>query len=398
MTSGPPWWTLGRDLPVEAVATALRAEIRRSGIAPCPACKSDKRGSDRDGSDRRPPVVLTPNGRGWTCLRCQVSGDALDFAALVLTGAATFTEASRGPMAGELRAWLSDRGWAEPEPRPELRRPAPVVRLPPVVNLPPDVPEARPVGEDVLAEVADLWNRAPRLGTPGADAARAWLTARRTVRPLDWRRVAALDLVRGLPAAPLPRWARFSGRPWSDGWRALVPTWGPSGELAGLRARWTSIEPAPTNGKSAAPALGQGSSSGRIMADPLGVALLTRGPEARPGDVLNTDDPPWSGEVWIAEGEPSFLALATDPDRLDGDVRTFAAFGVVAGAWIPDFAARIPRSARVFVATDGRSGTELDLDGERYAARISETLARAGLPASHIIRVRPGNPEVQHGK
>ena len=393
MTAGPDWWT--RDLPVEAVATALGAELRRAALAPCPACKRDRRGSE---DRRRPPVGLNRNGRGWECHACKAHGDALDFVALVLTGAASFREAIRGPHAGELRAWLSDRGWAEPEPRPELRRPAPVVRLPPVVNLPPDVPEARPVGEDVLAELADLWNRAPRLGTMGADAARAWLDSRRTVRPLDWQRVAALDLVRGLPAAPLPRWARFSGRPWSDGWRALVRTWGPSGELAGLRARWTSIEPAPTNGKAAAPALGLGSSTGRIMADPLGVALLTRGPEARPGDVLNTDDPPWSGEVWIAEGEPSFLALATDPDRLDGDGRTLAAFGVVAGAWIPDFAARIPRSARVFVATDGRSGTELDLDGERYAARISETLARAGLPASHIIRVRPGNPEVQHGK
>lgn len=377
MSSGPPWWTPGRDLPVDVVAVACCATFGgHASIAPCPACKAEKRGRD----DRRGPVKMTPNRRGWACFPCGATGDALDFAALVLTGAA-FTEASRGPLAGELRAWLSDRGWADPEPRPELRRAAPVVKLPPVADLPPDRPVAT-LGADVLADVADLWSRAPRLGTTGADVARAWLTARR----LDWRRVAALDLVRGLPGGALPTWARAAGLPWSDGWRALVPTWGPSGELAGLRARWTSTDAPPKGIKSAAPALGPGSTSGRIMADPLGAALLSQGPGARPGDVLDTDAPPWSGKVWIAEGEPSFLALATAPDRLDTDGRTFAAFGVVAGAWIPDFAARLPLAARVIVATDG------DDAGDRYAERI-----RGTLPRHTVIRVRPGIHEVQHG-
>lgn len=369
MSSGPPWWTPGRDLPVDVVAVACCATFGgHASIAPCPACKAEKRGRD----DRRGPVKMTPNRRGWACFPCGATGDALDFAALVLTGAA-FTEASRGPLAGELRAWLSDRGWADPEPRPELRRAAPVVKLPPVADLPPDRPVAT-LGADVLADVADLWSRAPRLGTTGADVARAWLTARR----LDWRRVAALDLVRGLPGGALPTWARAAGLPWSDGWRALVPTWGPSGELAGLRARWTSTDAPPKGIKSAAPALGSGSTSGRIMADPLGAALLSQGPGARPGDVLDTDGTRWDGRVLVCEGEPDLLRWATDKradrwaeQRAEGTFTgsTWATFGIVAGAWSRDFAARIPDGATVIL----RRHLDDNGAGDRMADRVIET-------------------------
>ena len=370
--TGPPWWTPGRDLPVEAVAVALGATVRRSGIAPCPACKAEHRERHRP---HRPAVGLRPDRRGWHCHKCQAHGDALDFAAAAVTGELHFREAARDPeRAAKLRAWLSDRGWADPEPRPELQRPAPVVKLPPVADLPPDGPEAPPMGEAELAEVADLWSRAPRLGLDGADEARAWLTRRR----LDWRRVAALDLVRGLPGGELPRWARAAGCPWSDGWRALVPTWGPSGELAGLRARWTSTEAPPRAIKGAAPALGLGSTSGRIMADPIGVALLRRGPEARPGDVLDTDGARWDGRVLVCEGEPDLLRWATDKradrwaeQRAEGTFTgsTWATLGIVSGAWSRDFAARIPDGATVII----RRHLDDNGAGDRMADRVIET-------------------------
>ena len=69
----------------------------------------------------------------------------------------------------------------------------------------------------------------------------------------------------------------------------------------------------------------------------------------------------------IAEGEPDFLTWAS---RLSADAEfaPVAVLGIVAGAWTPAIAARIPDGARVVVRTHH------DEAGRKYAAQIHATL------------------------
>jgi hypothetical protein len=72
------------------------------------------------------------------------------------------------------------------------------------------------------------------------------------------------------------------------------------------------------------------------------------------------------GTLWIVEGAPDFLIGATEwGDAADPWP---AILGVVSGSWTPAIAARVPEGATVVVAVDH------DEAGERYAARIAETL------------------------
>jgi len=52
---------------------------RMQSIGPCPSCKTATRGD----ADRRGPIGLTANGRGWKCWSCGVAGDVVDLASFV---------------------------------------------------------------------------------------------------------------------------------------------------------------------------------------------------------------------------------------------------------------------------------------------------------------------------
>lgn len=67
--------TVTGSLTVLAVAPSigLRSGPLRS-LGPCPSCGEARRGT----GDRRGPIGLTPNERGWKCHRCDATGDVID--------------------------------------------------------------------------------------------------------------------------------------------------------------------------------------------------------------------------------------------------------------------------------------------------------------------------------
>lgn len=159
--------------------------------------------------------------------------------------------------------------------------------------------------------------------------------------------IARLDLARALPASGLPTWARFSGRSWPDaGYRLAVPCLDSRGSLRSLRATRTSDSDTP---KRLAP-FGF-TSTGLVFANPAGaVALLN--PEAG----LDADG------FAIVEGEPDFWAASCAWP-------TWAVFGVYAGSWSDEIAARVPDGARVLVLTHD------DGAGEKYARAAVDSLS-----------------------
>ncbi len=198
------------------------------------------------------------------------------------------------------------------------------------------------------AEVLALWGR-----TVAADSdpeTSAWLVS----RGLEPSTVASRNLARALPrGVEVPAWAAC-GRPWNVGpWRLIVPMYGATGNLEGLRARATVDDAKPKS----ASATGA-SSSGLVFADPLGLWLL----QGRA--------PAWWAKPWcvvIAEGEPDFLLWATHYSDAEVE-RAPAVLGVTSGSWSPAIAARIPDGARVTIRTDH------DAAGNKYAEAIANTL------------------------
>lgn len=327
------WVAQVKSLGVAEAARRLGLSLfDRRHLGPCPACSA----TSRSRSDSRPGPLFVVAERGWTCQQCGAKGDAVKLAAWVLLGA---VPGKGDPRWKDLRKLAAERGlcqadWKQPWTPPPPRAAEPRRRIRP-------------------AELADLWDRsAPADEDP--EVAR-WLTR----RGLDPERCAELDLCRALPEEHLPRWAIFRGAPWSLGWRCLVRAWGPSGELASIRARWVKDDAPPDGGeKTGAAAGGPGSAGGAVLACAVGRQVLARGraPSWWPADA------PLG--VVITEGEPDWLTWAA---RVAGEGAP-AVLGLFSGAWSSELAERIPDGAEVSVRT------HRDDAGNRYAKPVIRSL------------------------
>lgn len=363
----------GVTVATAAARLGLRAGARGSW-GPCPCCGADRRGSE----DRRAPLGVSRDGRGWRCHRC---GQAGDVAALVLA-LATGGGASGADGWGRARALAEGVGLLAPAGavvspvRVVVPRVLEAPPAPPAVAAPRDVALAWSVSGPVHhdPEVA-AWLRSRALDPDAVallDVARAYPDPERRAELL---RLAALPPARattedGLARlAGVPRWAACGARPWSDGWRLVLPTCGPDGAMVGLRARW--VRPDPPRAKEIG---GTGVAAGpAVYADPVGRWLLARGPEAEAGELaggiaVNPWRWRWSGAVVVCEGGPDFLTLATGPARAEVGKATAALLGVWSGGWSPAVGGRLPPGCTVRLATDP------DAAGRAYAAKIRETL------------------------
>lgn len=393
----------------------------RSGWTPCPLCGAERRGRE----DRRGPVALFPGraGERWACHACNRGGDAVDLAAALRWGeipprtdrdrwAELFTELRGGPS-------LSPRvtpGARERSPAGSGGGVSPKTRA-----LPPEPEGPQP------ADLAAFWRACrPLTAVRSSDPARAWLTS---WRGLDAADLAALDLVRLVPAEPPPGgWPRWIPRlgldlgRWLDVYRLVVPMWNARGLVRSLRfravdrvleglpepgpggelTRWRAVE-VPGNRKALAPVGGR--LRGLVLADPLGLALLRRRPEDD-GPVV-ADGVSWDGRIVVTEGEPDAWTWASAQRRRawalpapeGAPLTSWAVLGVVAGSFpagdpaAAELAARIPDGARVGIRTHP------DDAGRKYAAAILDSLrerARAGRVTVHTWTPPEGGSDGDH--
>jgi hypothetical protein len=349
MTTGDGWIQRVRGFDVAEVAEILGLTVERGTLRPCPLCVAEARGS----TDKRGPIGIRPDGRGWRCHRCQADGDAVALVAARVLGRVKPEGADDW---AAVRAWCAGAGLCEGR----TAGAAPRVALRPIPAPRPPAPPVRVPSAELLA----LWDGATAPVSTVPEVA-AWIASRK----LDAAEVERRELARAIVAGdPLPAWARFKGRPWTEsGHRLLVGLYDARGALVSVQARSILADvpkgekagnPAPVLDEAATRAAGvqvwtRFELGGAVMADARGLALL-RGSFPVPR------------KVYIAEGVPDFLTAATarrDPANAP------AVLGIVAGAWRPELAARIPQGARVVVATHN------DPTGDVFAARIAATLA-----------------------
>lgn len=203
----------------------------------------------------------------------------------------------------------------------------------------PRVPPPEPVEEREYPPadtVAALWEAAGRVDED-RDASRYLVS-----RCIDPAEVAARGLAKVI-APPLPKWARFGGRPWTEtGHRVVVRAFDAAGAVRSVRAIRVTDGDTP---KRLPPA-------GHKAA---GLALLNRAAHA----MVTGRYCPLT--VVVVEGEPDHLSRSTVSDD--------AVIGIGSGAWTDALARKIPSGVDVVIRTHN------DDAGDKYADRVVDSLA-----------------------
>lgn len=292
-------------------------------LSPCPGCGAEQRGS----ADKRGPIGLRRDHKGWVCHRCKASGDALSLAALRVTGN-THPTKERWQ---EVRSALLGEG-----PLPSFQAPPP-----------------RPPRRPDLNEVFSLWRRSSSvLESPELSS----LLKSRYIYPEN---VSERNLCRVVPSSGLPIWASANRQNWyQSGHRALFPLFDHFGQLQSLHARRLAQDAPKPKGLSP---LGY-EVAGLVLADANARALL----QGRAS---------WITRLLIVEGAPDFLCAGT----YFGEESDTAVIGIIAGSWTEAFSQRLPPQLAVTIATHS------DQAGEHYAQKIKATLA----PGTRVTRWRP---------
>jgi hypothetical protein len=320
------WFSEVKDAGVVTTAKRLGLTVIErpapGSLSPCPNCGAERRSS----SDRRGPIGLRRDGKGWVCHRCKTSGDALTLAALSLTG-------SSRPH--------KDR-WREVKERLLGNGPLPVFVAPSrVPNRPP------------RHELLKLWPRA----TPACDDPQ--LSKLLNERGLDPEVLIERDLCRAVPSGPLPSWAAQGYKPWSlSGHRCLFGLYDHQGQLQSVHARRIADGAERPKGLSL------------LGYEIRGLCFMERGAQ-----LFFQGKAPWVKTLLIVEGAPDFLSSSSYFGDANEDT---IVIGVLPGSWTPAFSNALSPAMHIIVATHE------DQAGERYAKTIEQTLT----PGTQITRWR----------
>jgi len=341
------WITTAQEhLAMTHAARQLGYTARGNTITGCPACGEKGYGSSK--IRRRPGQA-----EKWSCYRCGVGGDVVDFAAWHQLGRKAKGRGDHQQLQSLFAGMVPGIDYPEDVPAAKRRPP----RRPP-----PRPPEAPEVGQrPPSAELLSLWAASASIveDAPVADYLRA--------RRMDPDALAALDLARALPVTyDWPAWWPHPKRAGFKDQRLAVQLYESNGTLATIQAR--SIDPScPKKDRQKWPKAGPGSASGVFFADVLGLQLL-RG-------ALESDD---INGVLIVEGLTDFLrvalVVAASGERLAVIAAANGSFEVLAE--IP-----MPPGVPIYACPDEG---DVKNAGERYAQLIGRAFG-----GDRVYRVHP---------
>ena len=299
--TGENWIGGAKTRAVADVADTLGLQLLHRRYV-CPVCNAIHKGRG----------TIDYSHTLWNChhVGCDAKGDVLDLVAYAL-----FSSPSKGL---DQSGWAALRDWFGGGAAP--------VRSVPLVDPGPQYPSVDLVGA-AWSECKPICNVYQEGHSSDVEAVQEWMWG----RGIDPWVVAALDMVR---VAPRTKDGLWHGWPWI----AALPVYDATGVIRSFRQRAVI----PCEKKSLAPT--GYSAAGLVLACPMARGLLA----GKRADIAGF---PWSGKVWIMEGEPDFLKMAcTIAAHLRGKEAGPALLGFIgSGGLPPEIAARIPKDATVYL-------------------------------------------------
>jgi hypothetical protein len=322
------WIDHAQNAAIEEVAKRLGIHPRRSNsLSPCPCCGAETRSS----SDKRGPIGLTRDAKGWRCHVCGSGGDVVDLVSHCLKQA-RLRNLNKDDQR-EIRQWFES----------ELNG---IPKGPPRTVIPKTKQRSRPPA----LEVADLWKASRKLNELRNTRSDRLVVEFLNERDFDIDLLIQSRIVRMLPDRNEYQWPSWWPRTWSPIYRLVVPAFEPNGRLASIHAR--AVGTKPVKPKSRWP---KGFEAGGLfMANAEGVALLRGNPSKSLEGLL------------ICEGITDMLRASSSVIR---EKLNFAVLAGTSGSFRDMAKVDIPKNLRVFVATDP------DEQGEQYAGLIHKSLA-----------------------
>ena len=326
------WIQSAKEVPLGTIATAVGLNPGRGrSLSPCPHCGAETRGSN----DRRGPVGVARDDRGWKCHACGACGDGVDLVAMKLEG-----DRLRNLTAEKkrtVREWYLQRGWiaqhtnGTPVAQPKRREPR---------------ERQRPKQEEVLA----LWAASRKIETltdSGVDAA--------VLRFLERRQFDIPSLIKSGVARVLPHpdqhyWPQWWPKRWSSQWKIIVPAFEIDGTFASIHAR--SVFDRDDAPKTRWP-MGV-EAGGLFMANREGMMLMKGSPAKDLHGLL------------ICEGITDLLMACSEVTKANTKL---AIISGASGSFSSLSSLNVPDNAAIYI------GCDPDEQGDEYASTIAKTLA-----------------------
>jgi 5S rRNA maturation endonuclease (ribonuclease M5) len=304
------------SIAVLEIASRLGLQVRQNNsLAPCPSCNAMKRGS----SDKRGPIGVRSDNKGWKCHRCQSVGSGIDLVSYALNGS-KFSESDNFGKK-KVEAWFNIDQDAPPK---RHKAPEPIRgKRPP------------------KKEVHSLWSASKKLNQLAqSDQALLFLKSRN----LNLEAVSKSGVVRISPDRMEYSWPDWWPAGRSALWRLIVPAFNVKGEFVSLHTRAVDV---PKAGPKTLWPKGF-EAKGLFMPNRYAVKMIRK-------EDIDLDG------LLIVEGITDFIKCSAEVEDLGIKL---AVLGGTSGSFSSVSQLHIPKDLKIYI------GTDPDEKGEEYAQTI----------------------------
>ena len=318
------WMNEAEKVPVQAVAQKLGLTPGKSGsFGPCPCCGSVVRGS----TDKRGPIGIRRDQKGWKCHKCGMVGSGIDLVAARLCGL-KFKDAD-SQTKDKVNAWFQGSDVREDV----LSKPMPK----PTVKLDGDFPPRE--------EVMGLWKSSHTLNRLEENHE---VFEFLKLRKVHLASLSQTGVVRVTPDRNQYRWPKWWPGGRSMKWRLIVPAFDSKGQFRSIHAR--AIGETNNAPKTLWPSGFQ--ASGLFMPNRFAVKMMRK------------EDQDIDGLIFV-EGITDFIKVSTEAHR---EGLKLAVLGGTSGSFSSVSKLSIPSGVKVYI------GTDPDAKGDSYATTIQTQL------------------------
>ena len=309
------WLRAAESIAVSEIASRLGLQIRQNNsLAPCPNCNAVKRGS----TDKRGPIGLRSDNKGWKCHKCNTVGSGIDLVSYALNGK-KFSDCDTFGK-NKVQTWF------------DIKQEDPTIHAKPQ-----PIRGKRPPKQEVQL----LWSSSKKLNElMDDDQSLIFLKSRN----LNLSAVSKSGVVRITPDRIEYQWPAWWPAGRSNLWKVVVPAFNTKGEFVSLHAR--AVETPNTGPKTLWPKGFE--AKGLFLPNRYAVKMMR-------GEEIDLDG------LLFVEGITDFIKCSAE---VEDQKLNLAVLGGTSGSFGAVADINIPKDLKIYI------GTDPDEKGEEYAQTI----------------------------